>query len=281
MEVDSNRIYNTETFITLKDVVICCICTGILYDPQQCSVCENNFCLKCISIWRKSRNCCPMKCENSVIKESSKLVKKMLNKLQFSCNNNCNMIIAYHELYNHYNSDCPEILMNCSECGEDSKKIAFLYGKTNKLKDLEKNFTILKKKLKDLQKMNELLIEENIYLKELSGENSGDQSKLISIESKREEQCSLNYNFLRQDNEISFEYKIFQNACNHYKFHNFVCIFECCNQAFPCFICHDTESNHSFTNVMKGYCNRCLCIFTWENTFYCPNCGLQKQNRQG
>ena len=45
---------------------------------------------------------------------------------------------------------------------------------------------------------------------------------IIDIESKREDQSTLIYNYLRQDNEISFDYKIFK--------------FSCTNKSFACYI---------------------------------------------
>ena len=279
MDLDINKVFNTDVLATIKDVIICCICTGILYNPQQCSVCENNFCLDCISKWRKSRNSCPMKCENFIFKESSKLVKKMLNKLQFTCLNNCTSTLNYTDLFNHLNYECPERYIYCSECGEESKVKHFLYHKSKELKELDKILNEYKTKLLTLENTNVLLLEENNSLKEF-GNDIGESYKSVMNDSNKEETLAYLSNLNSEEIEFSFPFKIYKSACEHYKNHNFVCIFSCCSKAFPCFMCHDTENSHSYSEVVKGYCNRCLTIIEWEKTLFCPNCGLSKLNQQ-
>ena len=58
LHLDTHQIENQSFFDTVKEMVVCQICHGILIDPVTCSQCECNFCFKCLKSWKllKSNN---------------------------------------------------------------------------------------------------------------------------------------------------------------------------------------------------------------------------------
>ena len=110
MFVDQTTIYNIQDFKLIENFSTCTICGGILWEPMQCSVCDNSFCKNCLNAWFKQsrHNECPFKCPNSSFKESQ-LVKKMLSVLKFNCPNECNEPIPYEELYIHTRKKCKKL----------------------------------------------------------------------------------------------------------------------------------------------------------------------------
>ena len=43
--------FDTDRFASdLKDELICLICQEVLEDPMECSECQTNFCLSCITL---------------------------------------------------------------------------------------------------------------------------------------------------------------------------------------------------------------------------------------
>ena len=67
-------------FENVQEMLTCCICTGVLVDPMQCSSCENCFCRSCIENWIKKAHTCPYKCSSPRIKEGGRMVKNLLEK---------------------------------------------------------------------------------------------------------------------------------------------------------------------------------------------------------
>jgi hypothetical protein len=110
MFVDQSTIYNIQDFKLIENFSTCTICGGILWEPMQCSVCDNSFCKNCLNSWFKQskQEICPFKCPKSSFKES-KLVKKMLSILKFNCPNNCDEPIPYEELFSHIRLKCKKV----------------------------------------------------------------------------------------------------------------------------------------------------------------------------
>jgi hypothetical protein len=196
----------------------------------------------------------------------------MLEKLNFKCYNNCTKIIPYMDIIKHEN-ECTESHVLCEECGQSRKRHKFKYQIENKIKLAQKEILEINEKIEIIEKENQEMKEENIIMK--ASLKKFESNKSIDDDSNVFLQDSYDTNKSK-----TFEYNIFRTSCHHYRYHNFVCIFSCCNKAFPCFICHDNESDHTYTEVEKGYCSKCLSIFTWERTYYCPNCGQFKQKTE-
>ena len=62
-------IINKGFYNEIKDLVNCPICNKIINKPMQCSICENNFCEKCINEYIKKSNTCPFNCQNLKVLE--------------------------------------------------------------------------------------------------------------------------------------------------------------------------------------------------------------------
>lgn len=96
----------------------------------------------------------------------------------------------------------------------------------------------------------------------------------------------VNSNIVQTKNQLmqeKFQYNIFQQSCQHVIPCNTIPIFDCCNQAFQCQVCHDKAANHRcfLSNPSKRYCMKCLRMF--EVPFFsnvsinCNNCIAQSK----
>ncbi|CAD8122049.1 unnamed protein product [Paramecium sonneborni] len=101
------------------------------------------------------------------------------------------------------------------------------------------------------------------------------QSEGKKLEGKRGNQYSQSYSSLNQqsvENRLSGQkmqnYHFTCNYINMKCMHNDLIkanpIFACCNQAYPCYECHDSVSNHKahITIPSQRYCSKCKEIFT-------------------
>ena len=133
MFLDPNNVINQDYYKEISDNIICSICHGILYNPLQCSKCQNCFCKKCLISWKLKNNICPFKCEKSSFK-SNKFITNILSKLIFKCKNGCNAEFEYDKIKKHYTEECPKI---------DFKKAYFsLLNKYRELLKSNKKFPI-------------------------------------------------------------------------------------------------------------------------------------------
>ena len=85
--LDPENVSNKSYYNEIGEMLNCCICTGILINPYQCEKCENSFCKHCITQWIEKSNVCPFKCNTPILKESSRVIKNLLDKLYFQYNN--------------------------------------------------------------------------------------------------------------------------------------------------------------------------------------------------
>lgn len=114
MFIDSNLVTNLTVFETLKDIVLCSICTGVLVEPQQCISCDCCFCKKCLNEWLAKSKICPLKCENVNFKDS-RLMKQMLSRLTFKCPFDCPLTLSYEEILTHEDV-CDNLTAECPTC---------------------------------------------------------------------------------------------------------------------------------------------------------------------
>ncbi len=72
----------------------------------------------------------------------------------------------------------------------------------------------------------------------------------------------------------TFKYTILAEPCTHYPKDNTAAIFECCDQAYNCYICHNEQADHKMTNSNELYCRSCLFVFSSKGgrPTKCPNC---------
>jgi hypothetical protein len=148
MFLDSQNVVNQDYYKEIKDNIICSICKGILYNPVQCSKCQNCFCKKCIDKWKQVNNKCPFKCEKNSY-QSNRFITNILSKLIFQCKNGCNAEIEYDKIKKHYTEECPKI---------DYKKAYFHLLK--KYKELSSTTTIKKFPMNHIHDLKSLKLNE-------------------------------------------------------------------------------------------------------------------------
>ena len=155
--IDSESVINKDFFENVKEMLTCCICTGVLVDPMQCSSCENCFCRSCIENWIKKAHTCPYKCSSPRIKEGGRMVKNLLEKLIFKCENECGVVnLTYKKKIEHI-KQCIKRSIICENCGseynesKDRIKIDIKKELQNEYEKIRKEMQILLEE-KQLQK---------------------------------------------------------------------------------------------------------------------------------
>ena len=127
-------VVNDEFYKSVSEEVTCSICFDIKKDPLMCTKCQNSYCSNCINDWKKKSAHCPFKC-NEPSYTPARLVKNLICKLNFKCQNGCNKIIPYEKLEMHLEFEC--------EKNNFKEKYSKLLNKYNELleqnKELENN----------------------------------------------------------------------------------------------------------------------------------------------
>jgi len=158
-----------------EDLIVCPICTNILWKPITCKTCENSFCLKCIRLWLNQKaNQCPFNCHFQE-RKCLGILLKLLSKLKLSCENKingCQISIDYEALEKHQLNECQFRFIKCLNCFKEI---------------LSKDFHIHQKEL-CLQKQSQIIQE------------AFDDSK------KHPERIPLNFNKLYERENINLDY---------------------------------------------------------------------------
>ena len=98
-------IINKDIFTPIEEFALCKICKGILIKPVKCNECDCGFCLNCAKKWEIEHRSCPNGCKSFFYKES-RLLKGMLDKLEFQCKNGCGMKLTYEDAFTHIYETC-------------------------------------------------------------------------------------------------------------------------------------------------------------------------------
>jgi len=70
----------------LEEIFSCNICLQIIFDPVQCSRCQNMFCKNCIAFWKKTNEICPFHCSMPLsFQPINKNLLLLYEKIKFSC----------------------------------------------------------------------------------------------------------------------------------------------------------------------------------------------------
>lgn len=293
IELNPSEIVNPDFYNTVKDIVTCSICLGILIDPLSCNKCETSYCTKCLTNWKyniniKNNLLCPMKCSQNKFNCPNRVLKNLLEKLEFSCKYGCNntqkknKVFNYDEIIKHLNNDCENIKINCTLCNSKVKYIEFknskYYLEVEKLKiDLknqkDKN-CILTQTVESLTNDINKLKEENIKKdkliqkqnKERRGSSVQDKKSPNEISSKNTSNLSK-----KKTDKVSIhnnQYDLF-DKCPHFK-GNYIPIFNCCGKSYPCYICHQEANTHNMDISNKVICLYCKEIYSGNQ---CESCG--------
>jgi late competence protein required for DNA uptake (superfamily II DNA/RNA helicase) len=88
-----------ERLIDMRHLFDCQICLQVVHNPIECQNCGGIFCKDCIEMYQTKRpKECVLHCKMPVNLPANRTVKKLLNDLQFTCNNDfagCKEIINY------------------------------------------------------------------------------------------------------------------------------------------------------------------------------------------
>lgn len=134
--LNPNYILNTEFYNSIKDLVTCSICLNILINPVTCSKCETSYCKNCLATWKPGQSVsnlsCPMKCTKNKFNEPNRVLKNLLEKLEFTCKFGCleKSVFKYDNILHHLYYDCDYVRVSCSICNSkvkysDYKKSAY------------------------------------------------------------------------------------------------------------------------------------------------------------
>ena len=252
--LDSECITNNTFFESVKDIVTCHICSGIMINPRECNSCQNSFCRKCIDDWKSLNDSCPYKCDNNEFRDSSRPLKNLLEKLTFNCRA-CGKIdknTSYKAFIIHIKS-CDKIKADCPTCNSSVLRSKLVENKQY-LKLME-NYQILSKNFQNLKEENDKLIKEISFLKNFKNQRRS------SINSNKSNIMGL-YNH-EDKNELGIIDK-----CEHFK-GNYIPIFSCCEKSYPCYICHNKNQNHEFIISNKVVCLTCKNIYSGPKCEVC------------
>jgi hypothetical protein len=92
--VDKENINDVEKYI-------CPICKYILYQPQKCSGCSENYCIDCIKDGKANKKC--IKCGEDNYELNLDLLHDLIKNIKVNCST-CNNILDYETSLNHYHS---------------------------------------------------------------------------------------------------------------------------------------------------------------------------------
>jgi len=268
--IDTESVTNIPFYTSIKEIVVCNICTGILINPRECTSCQNSFCKKCLEEWTCLKNSCPYKCEKSEFRDSSRTLKNLLEKLQFKCNfcNNEESEILYLNFLSHLSS-CEKIKVNCPTCDTLVNKKKLNENKFHlKLKD---DYASLLEKYNLLNQENKKLKDDLNYLKELQTSSIKNYTNSSNVnpnaKNRRNSLTKMNINFPTFNNQSEISEDGIVDKCEHFK-GNYFPIFSCCERSFPCYICHDKVKDHEYKISSKVVCLIC------KNIYSGPKCNV-------
>ena len=201
MFIDSTYLINKDELEEIEKLITCVICDGIINEPIECSLCENNFCKHCIIEWNEKNKTCPFRCSNSSFKENNWLKLFLSDILKFKCEKGCGQIISYYEFNEHYLKTCPNI-----------NKIDY----RQKFEDLSIEFEKMKVRFEIKNENNKK------YKNEI--ENLIESNKFLKVENEKyvkliKENISRNNSIISRINEVEQMKKelLEQNASNQKK----------------------------------------------------------------
>ena len=255
--LDSEWISNTSFYESVKDIITCHICSGIMINPRECNSCKNSFCKRCIDDWKYHNDSCPYKCDEKEFKESSRPLKNLLEKLTFNCVA-CNKIdkdTSYKAILIHIKS-CDKIKVNCPTCTSSVLRSKLIENKQFLI--LKENYGVLSKNYQNLKEENEKLSKEISLLKDVKS------LRRSSLNTKKNDLMGLLHSSVDANaNELGIIDK-----CEHFK-GNYIPIFSCCERSYPCYICHNQNQNHEFVISNKVVCLICKNIYSGPKCEVC------------
>ena len=225
--------------------IICNLCKGIIIEPEEL-FCEHLFCSSCLNEWSEKLNDkCPL-CNKVIYKKQmvSEENKNLLNNLKFIIKEKT---YTYDDYINYLKSGKinnleagpniknieNNIKYKCKVCGKEYNNL--IQSVKNKYEERNKELTRELRKIYEYKRKLQGDIYENKYGKKMP------DTTLI-------------------------------DKCKHFS-GNYKPIFECCNNAYGCYICHDESECHQYQISKKVICLLCACIYEGNE---CPNCKVKQ-----
>jgi len=289
--IDTECVINLNYYDSIKEIIVCNICTGILINARECSSCQNSFCKNCLDEWICFNESCPYKCKKTEFRESSRTLKNLLEKLHLKCLFCPNSEICYTYLnYINHIKNCENIKMSCPTCSANVfKKDLNLNKIYEKIKtnynDLSEKYSLLKEENKKLrEELDKIKESQNESCLKIIGNNNNNLNNHVNSKMNinnqthlfasnlhaRRNSCLINNNINslinnNVNNDISETGII--DKCEHFK-GNYMPIFSCCEKSFPCYICHDKFTDHEYKISNKVVCLIC------KNIYSGPKCNV-------
>ena len=181
MFIDSTYLINKEELEEIEKIITCSICDGIINDPMECILCENNFCNHCIKKWKEKNVNCPFRCVNFSLKENIFLKKFLSDTLKFKCEKGCGQIISYSDFNEHYTISCPNIdKINYKQKFEDLR-VEYEKLKIRQQIKIENNKKLREEIKNYIKSNNELIVENKVNKKNLIEAESNKNSLIQKI----------------------------------------------------------------------------------------------------
>ncbi|CAD8205110.1 unnamed protein product [Paramecium octaurelia] len=94
--------------------LICAICQSLVWDPKECSQCQNYFCSECINNTLKQTKRCPIRCPNKMkLNAPHRLLRTQMYELQVKCvNTGCPKQMQLQNLESHM-KQCEYVETRC------------------------------------------------------------------------------------------------------------------------------------------------------------------------
>ncbi len=152
MFLDSSLLVDKKKIENIEEDITCPICQGVINDPYFCNKCQNNFCQNCIKKWESKNKECPFRCKKPEYIPNRFLSKIFSELLKFKCEKDCDKIIPYKDVNNHYkNCKKEDFKEKYYECATEME---ILKVQMENYKDIENELDEIKEKNNDLE--NEL-----------------------------------------------------------------------------------------------------------------------------
>ena len=243
--LDPEKLLEKQNILNNNKNIICNICKGIITSPIEL-FCEHLFCSNCLDNWADQLNDKWPICNKVIYKKPaiSENIHNILINLKFSENNK---IYTYQEYINYLNFGLNKNLnagpllnnknnnknIKCNICGAEYN---------NNIKEIKNIYEEKNKKLtEELRKIYE-------YKRKLQGDIYKNK-----------------YNQKMPESTLI-------DKCKHFS-GNYKPIFDCCNTAYGCYLCHDENECHVYKISKKVVCLLCACIYEGNE---CPNCKVKQ-----
>ena len=213
MFLDSSLLVDKKKIENIEEDITCPICQGVINDPYFCNKCQNNFCQNCIKKWESKNKECPFRCKKPEYIPNRFLSKIFSELLKFKCEKDCDKIIPYKDVNNHYkNCKKEDFKEKYYECATEME---ILKVQMENYKDIENELDEIKEKNNDLENELDEIKEKNndlqYQLDNANQRNNDLENELDDIKEKNEGLINRNNYLEKTVNELENDKKKLEN----------------------------------------------------------------------